>query len=150
MKNMGIILFGVIVGSAFCFIIFGVKKENVLDVINEQNELSFFQLGIFKNLDYAKELKEENKGSIIVKDDNYYYVYSAILLSENNIYRLKDYYDQNKVNYYIKKMNVDSNYLINEVIKYDSLMEKFEMKAILEINNQILNIYRKEYPNNVY
>lgn len=142
MKNVNPVLIAVIIGIVFSLFIFLNKKEELKSVFSDSEPLSFFQLGLFKNVEYARDLKNNNPGAIIIKSDGYYYVYSAILKNNNNVEKLKNYYDEKNINYYIKTINVNNAEFLDLLNKYEIMIEKVGSESMININNEILNTYK--------
>lgn len=138
MKNLLAVSIGVIVsiliGSLFMKVS---SKPEAAEFVSGSNEIKAFQVAAFNTEDAA--LKEaSNKNGIVIKDNNYYCVYVAILKEQENINKMVSYLNDTNTYYYIKNIELDE-YISTELIKYEELMKKTTSNvAFLRLNEQIL------------
>lgn len=132
-KNIKIILIGSLIGviiSGIFVYSFYFKKTN------EKNTVSVFQAGVFKDENSAQKKANELNG-IVYKDGRYYRVYVAVYKNEEIIARMEEYYKKNDINYYIKSLNVNSDYL-NVLNKYEKMLEASNDEEIYDDLNLLL------------
>lgn len=142
MINLKRYLFPVILGilccTAYFFIIYDTDREKI---INNTVKVSFFQTGAYKSLDNATK----NMGDgIIIKDKDLYRVYVSILSEKDNINKYKNYYDENKVNYYIRDLKIDEKFKEELDVLETIMMNTKDDTVNHKLNGEILNKY-KEY-----
>lgn len=140
MKNVLAVSVGVIIsiliGSLFMKVS---SKPEQVKFVNANNETKAFQIAAFNTLETA--LKEaENKKGIVIKDNDYYCVYIAILKDQENINKMISYLNDINTYYYIKNIEINND-LSDELIKYEELMKNTTSNvAFLKLNEQILKL----------
>lgn len=143
-KTIVVILFAILIGCLGAFYFFKKDDAFIKSVSGEMDNYTFFQIGVFTNIDNANALAEKNNG-IVIKDKEYYRVIISILYSPSSIIKMKNYLDNNKINYYLKEYGVVDKEFINELNTYESIIiETNEESAFLEANNKILDKYVSE------
>ncbi len=134
-----IILCAVAIGGGAAFYLFNkivVKAEST-----DEKLVSAFQIGAFTNLDNAERVAVRNNG-IVVSDDDIYRVYVAILSDKEAINVLKKYYEEIGLNYYLKEIIVDSEY-INSIKEAEELLKRSSSDTYVTINNEMLHKYEE-------
>ena len=139
MKKLKPIFMALFLGTLFAFIIF---NESTKDTYAYQSyNALIIQIGVFTKEEYALDMCKKY-GGIISYEDNVYKVYFSILSRETNIDFIRDYLNNMKINYYLKKAYIDDR-LLSMINNYEEAMEKSsDDKTKLEINNEILKIYK--------
>lgn len=140
MKKVLLVIFGAVLFGGICaFYVFNniVKAE-------EDTEMKFiaFQIGVYSNYDNASKVADRNNG-IVVLDSDLYRVYVAILKDEENVRRMKEYFDEICLNYYLKEVFINRNFG-DEISTYETMISKSSSDTYNALNKDILNIY-KEY-----
>jgi len=122
------ILLALVIGFTFGCIF--LKKFNLSTATSNKLEVYAFQVGVYKNYDNALNVSNLNNG-VIINDNNNYRVYSAFLSNEDIVNNLKQYYNANNINYYLKKIEVSNNTLeiINnyEILLKSASTDKYSM-----------------------
>lgn len=111
----------------FIFGMFFLKKfdqQSQIAVSNINTQAYAFQIGVFKNKENALNFAAANSG-MVVNDKDLYRVYTVILNNESIINRVKNYYQTNNINFYLKAVNI-SNDATNTINNYEMLLEKTE------------------------
>lgn len=111
----------------FIFGMFFLKKfdqQSQIAVSNINTQAYAFQIGVFKNKENALNFAAANYG-MVVNDEDLYRVYTVILNNESIINRVKNYYQTNNINFYLKAVNI-SNDATNTINNYEMLLEKTE------------------------
>lgn len=104
------------------------------------SQLKAFQLGSYENETLANKNKKKN--TIIVKEDNMYCIYAAILSDKDNIERMIEYLNKTNTYYYIKDISSSSSFY-QELYKYEMMMKETSSDvAFMELNKKILELYR--------
>ena len=93
-------LLAIFLGIVFGYYIF--DGEIHLSNILNKSDYKGFQIGVYTDYDKALTIKEKYAGSILIKDEELYRVYYAILHNDKNIQLMERYLNDNKINYYIK------------------------------------------------
>lgn len=110
------------------------------NILNKSNYTGF-QIGVYTDLENAKKIQEKYTGSILVSDEELYRVYYAILHNKKNIELMEKYLQVNKINYYLKDMEINDLSLISELDSIESLMGDDTNSLFLELNKKILVSY---------
>ena len=88
------------------------------------NTYKAFQIGVYTDYGIANTYKEKYNNSVIIKDNELYRVYAAILKNDINIENM-------------------SKYLINEINEYERIMNNNNEIVFLEINKLIIEKYKE-------
>lgn len=140
-KYILVVVSAVLIGSVFAVYIFSVSKENTIVAMNVEEKVYIFQLGVFSSLENANLKVSESKSAIVEKVNEFYYVYGAIYSDIYLVSNLKEYYENNNIEYSIKEIIVSSEFL-EELHSYENLLkESGEIEIILRANQIILDKY---------
>ena len=107
------------------------------------NKYKAFQIGVYTNLDTANIYSEKIKDSIIVKDNELYRVYAAILKEQDNIDNMSKYLNDNNIEYFIKEIEINDKVLNNTLKEYENIMDSNNEIVFLEINKMIIEKYKE-------
>ena len=147
MKSIITIFFGVVT-SVLIGVLFidETSSKTITPVSGKYGTLVAFQLGAYENYDQAE--KEANlKDGIVIKDENFYLVYSSLLSNTLNIERMMEYLDDKNIYYYVKTIDANEEFT-NELFKYEEMMKSCTSDiAFLKLNNKILDLYEEYYEN---
>ena len=133
MNNIKIILLSLIISFLIGYFL-------IKDYINIKKDITYgFIYGIYNKSDFEKETL--NLSNYIYKIENdKYIVYVGFTRNENNISKLKKYFENKKYNINIQNININQE-LKNIIDSCDILLEKVnDDKQIEKIENKILEI----------
>ena len=130
-----------IVGVIFAVVIFKNINEEVELVIKEDDIVTFFQVGVFKNENNAQNYMQNYNSSIIIKDNEYYRVIIAILTNEEAIVKEKAFFDSLGIDYYLKKENISDKKFIEKLQEYEQLLISSSDETYNTVNKNILKLY---------
>ena len=104
----------------------------------------FIQQGVYS----SKESMENNTTNfpyyIYVLDEDKYYVYIGITLLEENMNKIKGYYEEKGYNTYVKEININNDDFLTVLEQYDSLLSgSTDSEVIGTICSQVLNKYEE-------
>ena len=140
------ILLSTLIGAFLGFYLFKEYDSNVLvkPVFNfTQDKVYFLQLGAYSSLDKAKEASKDFNNYLYIIEDNNYHVYIAITYSMDNANKLKDLFNKNGYNTYIKEKYISNSDFIDMLKQYDEVITKSnEYEAILKVNEKVLLEYK--------
>lgn len=102
-----------------------------------------FQVGVYTSIDLANTYKSKHKNAIVIKDNELYRVYVAILRKENNIENMSNYLNKNNIDYYIRDINISDKNLKNTIDEYENIMSSDSEVVFLEINKMIMERYEE-------
>ena len=132
-------LLAIFLGIVFGYYIF--DGEIHLSNILNKSDYKGFQIGVYTDYDKALAIKEKYAGSILIKDEELFRVYYAILHNDKNIQLMERYLNDNKINYYIKDLEINDMEVINEISSIESLMAEANDSLFIELNKKILLSY---------
>ena len=135
------ILISILVGGSFAFIIYKNVDQEVKLAINEEDIVTFFQVGVFKNEENANSFMQNFNSSIIIKDKDYYRVIIAILKDEEAILKEKAYFDSLGISYYLKKETVSNLDFTTKLQEYEQMLINASNETYNKINQDILKLY---------
>lgn len=128
------------IGGSFAYFFFN-SFTLEQDDISLFNVASAFQVGAFTNRDNADRVADRNNG-IVVLDRDVYRVYVAILNDKEAIRKMKDYYNEIGLNYYLKEINVSSEFLLS-ISDSEELLKRSSKDTYNTINISVLNKYKE-------
>lgn len=108
-----------------------------------KNIYKAFQIGVYTNYETANTYSSKYKDSIIVKDNELYRVYAAILKDESNIENMSKYLNKSNIEYYLKDIIIENIELASEINEYENLMNNDNETVFLEINKMIMEKYKE-------
>lgn len=141
------IIVSIILGFFMGFYIFHEydSKVQIKAVFNEEKvNVYFLQLGVYSDLDKAKESAKGFESYIYTKEDGQYHVYVGMTKSKENSEKLKGFFKEKGYIIYVKKMIISDSTFIDMLEQYDEFLKKTEEEeAILKILEKILNQYKE-------
>ena len=137
------ILISLSVGSGFAFFIYKNIQDEVEVVMKEENIVYFFQVVVFKDEMNALNYMQNYNSSIIIKDEEYFRVIIGIAVSKEAVDKLKSYFDELNINYYLKKESIDNQDLTDKIKEYEVALLKAQKNTYNKINQDILKAYEK-------
>lgn len=139
MKKVIPYVISLILGTIFGYLVFEKTDFNIKEVFGEYEEVTGFQLGVFNDIEVAKEFKNKYTPSVILKDDDVYRVYYSILKDDDVIAKMEDYLSLKEISFYKKKITVHDADLISAINTYENGILKGSDKVIENINNLIMS-----------
>lgn len=132
LKPLIILSIGIVTGYKLCDI-------NIFKLFNSNYKA--FQVGVYTNLDVANTYKSKYKNSIIIKDNELYRLYIAILKNPDNIKNMSNYLNKNGIDYYLKDLNITDKDLRIAIKEYENIMDYNNEIVFLEANKMIMERY---------
>lgn len=133
-KPIFILLLGIFFGYYIC----GLKP---LDIFITKYKA--FQVGVYTSLDAATIYSTKYKNATIIKDNELYRVYVAILKNKNNIESMSKYLDSKGIEYYLKDISIDDKNLKRVINEYENVMNSESEIVFLEMNKLIMEKYKE-------
>ena len=110
----------------------------------DARSLSFLQVGVYSTVESMKKNLEGLENYIYVIEDSKYHAYVGITGNALNVDKLTGYYQELGYITYVKNITNSDATFLEELDKYDELLEKTNDKsAIRVINQNILNSYKE-------
>ena len=142
MKTYGKLIIGaILLGTIFAFLFYRDIKAEVNDITNEAEKLYLFQVGVFASeanaLNYAQNFASE----AIINIDEYYRVLTCVTPSKANKEKLYNYYQKQKINFYIKELPLTTD-MADKLTKADQLLAKTDANAAInELCEEMLKTF---------
>lgn len=106
-----------------------------------ENKVFFLQYGVYQQ-ERTKDVLTDPY--IEVEQDGNYYVYVGMTTNYDNAKKIKDFYEQQGIELYIKEEQVDSDEFFNELSQYDILLESTDTEEeITSVLATILSSYEE-------
>lgn len=137
-KKIIIILIALMLGGGISYYFF--TRKYVVDD-NELMSVKAFQIGAFTNYDNALRVAERNNG-IVVSEEEIFRVYVAILSSQDAVDIMRKYYDSIGLNYYLRDIMVDAQFL-DSLKDSEKLLVSSDTEVYKVINLSVLNMYEE-------
>ena len=134
-KSLFVFIIGIIIGYYLCNI-------NLLSKIFT-NTYKAFQIGVYTDYGVAVSYKEKYDNSIIIKDNELYRVYAAILKNNNNIESMSKYLKKNNIEFFLRDVSIEDKILVNELDEYERIMNNNNEIVFLEVNKLIIEKYKE-------
>lgn len=138
MKKFLKIIIVFIIGIICGYYIRNINPKKIFDT-----SYKAFQVGVYTTEELANTYKSKYKNAIVIKDNELYRVYVAILRKENNIENMSNYLNKNNIDYYIKEINISDKNLKNTIDEYENIMNNNSEIVFLEINKMIMERYEE-------
>lgn len=122
---------------------------SLLPTFNEQNKYYLLQQGVYNSKESMQsETKNINPKVVFFKDDKYY-VYVGITSKEENAKKIKDIYENQGIDIYLRETTIKDEEFINNITQFDILIENTNNEEeILTIEEVVLSSYGKKLENN--
>ena len=141
MKRFMIFSFlALLIGGLFAYFMFDAGVSNSVSISSNYNAKAF-QIGVFSREENALRVAALNQG-IVVSEGDLYRVYIAILNDEDAISYLSEYYGSVGINYFIREINVSSEFL-NSIKESQEQIKSFNTDNCSNIALSILNRYEE-------
>lgn len=119
-------------------------EGKIVPTMNISKSAYFIQQGVYS----SKESMESNVTNfpyyIYMINDDKYYVYIGITFLEENMNKIKGYYEQKGYITYVKEINISNDDFITVLEQYDSLLkESTDSEVIGTVCSQVLNKYEE-------
>lgn len=138
-QTIKVIIFSCFIGATLAGIFFLSIKEKAEAKVTPI--VYAFQVGVFKNISNAEKEKNEYSFAKIVKDGDLYRVFIGVTVKNKDI--LKEKFDKQNINYYIKEISV-ADVTFNNILKYDEILLRASLENNLPILKQMLEVMPDE------
>ena len=130
-------MLALVIGGSIAYYIF--SRECVDD--SGKVRVKAFQVGVFTNYDNALKVADRNNG-IVVNDNDVYRVYVSILSNQEAVEKMKEYYDEIGLHYYLRDIEVDDEFL-NSIKNTEDLLIVSDTDTYNIINLNVLSKYEE-------
>ncbi len=139
MKKVFPVLLAVIVGGVCAFFLF--KKVESVNSLSLEGNATAIQIGVFTRQENAKAMAIKY-GGIVKEDSGLFRVYYSVLSKKENIDYITEKLKEKGINYYLKRITVSEN-VLNELDKYETLMESTKDEVKMDVNSKALRAYEE-------
>lgn len=146
MKKLFPIITAIIIGICLARFMFNqyTYGANVSTVFNNGTKVYFLQQGVYSTMESMQSSLGSFTYYIYNLNDDKYYVYVAITKLEENVNKLKDYYNELGYSIYVKEININNSDFLNILEQYDALLNKTTEKNVIDaITVQSLKKYEE-------
>lgn len=143
-KTLLTILGAILVGFGLGLFFFKKFDTNIEALATSVKSIYAVQVGVYKNIDNAKDVANKMEG-IVVLDNDYYRVYIDIIKDKEILNLREEYYKNNNINYYLKIINPSKEF-ITKLDDYEIILKNTSISAdnIKVVREQILKEYQNE------
>ncbi len=120
------IILTIFLGAFFGKVLYNHYEEET--VMSEGTSFYLLQYGVYSNQEEALREKEKIDASLIVKEDNKFYLYLGMSLQKKFMEKVKNYYDQENIVTYIKEMPLSNTTFTNHLSQWDILLSNANSK----------------------
>lgn len=133
---------GLILGR---FVLNQYEFEGKIVPVGTKNKMAYFiQQGVYSSKENMEENVTDFPYYIYSISDDRYYVYIGITFLEENLEKIKGYYEKMGYITYVKELSVDNENFITVLEQYDSLLKESDEEEIFDtICSQVLNKYEE-------
>lgn len=112
--------------------------------MSEGELVYFLQQGAYSSEENMKKNTTGLEKYIYAKEGNMYKVYVGITKTKENAEKLKEYYNKNGNDIYIKEMTLKNNEFLDDLTQYDKLLEEAKDEtAAISVAGQIISKYKE-------
>lgn len=134
-KKLFYILIAIVLGFILAEAIYGEYKRGLEDNYNAY----LIQIGSFSEDDEVNP-----KDYLVLKEDGRYNVYAGITTKLTNATKIKNLYEKENVNTYIKPIVIDNVEFISDLEQFDVLLSEVDEKdSLISINDVIISKYEE-------
>lgn len=137
-------LLSLIIGTAFGLIIFSKANFTIDDILKDKITVTAFQLGVFNDIETAKEFKNKYSPAVIIEDDDAYRVYYSMLTDTKSITKMENYLNSQKIAFYKKEITIEDENLIKALNDYESGISKGNDTVLVSLNKIIMSSYKEK------
>lgn len=143
-KTLLTILGAILVGFGLGLFFFKKFDTNIEALATSVKSIYAVQVGVYKNIDNAKDVANKMEG-IVVLDNDYYRVYIDIIKDKEILNLREEYYKNNNINYYLKIINPSKEF-ITKLDDYEIILKNTSISAdkIRIVREKILKEYQNE------
>ena len=143
-KTLLTILGAILVGFGLGLFFFKKFDTNIEALATSVKSIYAVQVGVYKNIDNAKDVANKMEGIVVLVND-YYRVYIDIIKDKEILNSREEYYKNNNINYYLKIINPSKEF-ITKLDDYEIILKNTSISAdkIKVVREQILKEYQNE------
>lgn len=120
------------------------KEAKEVSAIQKSANLYFVQVGVYSKIENMKSAMENIESYIYTEQDGKYYVYIGITGNEENLQKLKGYFEKQSYNIYIKEIMIENSAFLEVLSQYEQLLkEATDDESIKSIIKGVLAKYEE-------
>lgn len=134
------ILFGAILGIN----VYTKYKDGIISTFSNSNDYFFIQEGVYSSKELMQENTKNIKNKIIETNNGKYYVYLAITTDIEIANKIKNIYEKEGYQIFLKEVSLSNEEFFNNIIQFDMLIKNATTeKEILTIESVVLANYEE-------
>lgn len=149
LKNIFPVLLSMVIGVGFAYFMFNQydHEENLNLVsgnVEKTESIYFLQQGVYSSRESMENNTKNLAYYLYQEKDGMFYVFVGLTKIEENVDKIKGYYERKGYNLYSKQMEVSSTAFLDTLDQYDELLKQTtEDEAINTICNNIITKYKE-------
>lgn len=118
-------------------------RENIKLVNLEGEKVFFLQVGVYSTEESKNEHTSNLKSYVYELKDGKYYIYVALTQNQENVEKLKGYFEKNQYNIYVKEFTITNQKFLTVLKQYDEMLKEADEASYLTICGQVLKEYEE-------
>jgi|GEM_PF-1988130 len=141
-KKLIPIVSGLLVGILLGVFFLSDIDSNVSSVFKTSINATAFQIGVYTDSEKVMAVSKNYSSGVVVKEDEIYRVYIALLTDPELVISMKQYFDTQGIDVYLKQITITNSSFITNLENYEKVLKETENKELYDsVNNQILKEY---------
>ena len=119
-------------------------EGKIISTVNTSKQAYFIQQGVYSSKESMENNVKDFPHYIYMINNDKYYVYIGITFLEENMNKIKGYYEEKGYNTYVKQININNENFITVLEQYDTLLKSStDTQVIGTVCSQVLNKYEE-------
>lgn len=137
------IALSIIIGLFFGKVFFDNYDNSSVTVFDEKDKIFMLQYGVYEDENQMKNAFKDYKKYLYIKNDDGIHLYIGITKSSENIQKIKELYEKQGNNIYVKEEMQSNKSFISILKEYDKIINLVSDKDIDEIQRIIISNYKE-------
>lgn len=137
------IALSIIIGLFFGKVFFDNYDNSSVTVFDEKDKIFMLQYGVYEDENQMKNAFKDYKKYLYIKNDDGIHLYIGITKSSENIQKIKELYEKQGNNIYVKEEIQSNKSFISILKEYDKIINLVSDKDIDEIQRIIISNYKE-------
>lgn len=137
------IALSIIIGLFFGKVFFDNYDNSSVTVFDEKDKIFMLQYGVYEDENQMKNAFKDYKKYLYIKNDDGIHLYIGITKSSENIQKIKELYEKQGNNIYVKEEMQSNKSFISVLKEYDKIINLVSDKDIDEIQRIIISNYKE-------
>lgn len=137
------IALSIIIGLFFGKVFFDNYDNSSVTVFDEKDKIFMLQYGVYEDENQMENAFKDYKKYLYIKNDEGIHLYIGITKSSENIQKIKELYEKQGNNIYVKEEMQSNKSFISVLKEYDKIINLVSDKDIDEIQRIIISNYKE-------